>query len=132
MSASRYFDAKFFKDVFLQRMATATTATPATIAGYADKAVELLGQRLPEQSSMRVQVAGGDLSVGDRAQVLRYEPPIDGSDPNPLDQGWTGLWTDAHDLAVAGYLSVIGIYLPGNGITLSNGLSFPPSCLVAV
>lgn len=129
MSANRYFDASFWKQAVL---AVASSRTSAETFKFADRAVEELGKRLPEQSSMRVQVGDGDVSVGDRAQVLRYEEPTNGAEPSPLDQGWVGPWTSQHELSVAGYFQVISIYLPGNGVVLSNGLSYPPSCLVAV
>lgn len=129
MAANRYFDPEFWKRSLLS---VATSQTTAAALKFADKAVEELGKRLPLDSSMRVRVADGDVSVGDRAQVLRYEEPVNGAEPSPLDQGWVGPWTTQHELSVAGMFQVIGIYLPGNGVVLSNGLSYPPSCLVAV
>ena len=98
----------------------------------ADVAMRAMEERCRDEPPRRVEVASGSVKVGGRAQVLRYEPPAEGQEPNRLDEGWTGPWTSQHEESVTAFRGVIAICLPGNGVVLENGLSYPPSCLVEV
>lgn len=96
----------------------------------ADWAVQHLRERLAEKPRWVTGADGVPLTVGGRAQVLRYVAPVAGEEPSPLDEGWAGPWTQQHEDSVNAFRGIIAIYLPGNGVVLDNGLSYPPSCLV--
>lgn len=121
---------EFWKAAYLAEIGS--SEQPAAAATKADQAVAALEHRYPTPPSSldEVQVIDIRVGVGERVQVLRYEPPAEGQDGSPLDYGWGGPWTMQHELSVSSFLDVIAIYMPGNGVVLSNGLSYPPSCLV--
>lgn len=133
---------EFWRASFAQRASQSRDVKADEAADFADTAVRRL-LRMPDHPSgpgcpvlvlddQVVPVADGHVRVGGRAQVLRYEAPAEGEPPNPLDEGWSGPWTEQHELSVSSFLDVVLICLPGNGVVLGNGLSYPPSCLVAL